>query len=1013
MKQIISFVKKTWLSATLSVAMLAAVASPILSAPSVALALETGTTNGSTFSNVDAGGNTPIWSSVSNAQTSNGSYATVTLNRSNNRDSDYLYSTGFGFSIPNGSTINGIQVTVERSAATAGRLRTDVVRLIKNGTLAGNNLGNDDTYDWTTSDVVETYGGATSLWGTTWTAADLNAANTGIAVAARHSSSGSGNISTLGRIDHVTMKVWYTEPVPPPTPGANPDLGESCGLDIALVLDSSGSIDGTELNTMKDAFEAFVDAFLPATPTEFTVIDFDDNSTVVQDWSSDAATVKTGINVPTSGGGTDWEAGLIEAHEQFANRSNPDLIVFASDGNPTEPGSDTEALHAAIEAANDIKADGIRIITLGIGGGLNTANLEDISSADAVYTAANFDDIQAELQAIAGELCGGTITVKKVIDADGNLETTGDQTPGEGWNFTVAGESETTDASGFTTPVEVDEGTGYSVIEDLDPNFSLISASCSAGENDPRGTFDQVTGVTGIDVGSADIVSCTFYNSPLPGTLTVTKDVTNDDGGDSDPEDFEITVTVNDQKFETFQGSASGTVVIIPAGANFSVSEDNGNYVPNFEGTCSGTMTSGADFTCEITNDDPEPTTGYITVIKNVINDNGGDATAESFTLQVSYTENESPVTIGVASGIALEVAPGTYTVSELPALGYSGTIGTGEGDDCGSDGVIVVEAGSSYTCTITNDDVPATITVVKNLINDNGAQSTPSNFSFQVNGGEPNTFENDGTNVIAVTPGQSYSITEVDAPGYTTSYDNCSGINVGFAGNVTCTITNDDVPPPTPACSDKADNDEDGLTDAQDPDCHTDGDPNDEDDSYDPNDNDESSPSPTPGNTACSNGEDDDEDGLIDMKDPGCDSPEDDREHNSSRGGGGGGGSVLGASTGPQPQVLGESCGMYITTFIKLGNQNDAADVMRLQTFLNENMGSSLPVTGFFGELTMNVLKAFQVKYKDEVLTPWANYGLTPDEAANGTGYVYKTTQRWINMLKCAELNLPVPQLP
>lgn len=168
----------------------------------------------------------------------------------------------------------------------------------------------------------------------------------------------------------------------------------------------------------------------------------------------------------------------------------------------------------------------------------------------------------------------------------------------------------------------------------------------------------------------------------------------------------------------------------------------------------------------------------------------------------------------------------------------------------------------------------------------------------------------------------------------------------------------------------------------------------------------------PPTGTTACSNGIDDDEDGLIDMEDSGCDSPEDDREHNSSRGGGGGG-SVLGASTGPEPQVLGESCGMYITTYIKLGQQNDSADVMRLQTFLNEEMGAKLPVNGTYDVATMNVLKAFQVKYKDEVLTPWANHGLTSDEAANGTGYVYKTTQRWINMLKCAELNLPVPQLP
>lgn len=178
----------------------------------------------------------------------------------------------------------------------------------------------------------------------------------------------------------------------------------------------------------------------------------------------------------------------------------------------------------------------------------------------------------------------------------------------------------------------------------------------------------------------------------------------------------------------------------------------------------------------------------------------------------------------------------------------------------------------------------------------------------------------------------------------------------------------------------------------------------------------------PTPGDTACSDLADNDGDGKIDMEDPNCDSPADDNENQTGRGGGGGNsddddddGSVLGASTStaPEGQVLGDSCGLYITTFIKLGANNDVEDVKRLQTFLNENVGSTLPVTGWYGNLTMNALKTFQVKYKDDVLTPWANYGLTADEAVNGTGYVYKTTQRWINMIKCEELKLPVPQLP
>jgi hypothetical protein len=52
-----------------------------------------------------------------------------------------------------------------------------------------------------------------------------------------------------------------------------------------------------------------------------------------------------------------------------------------------------------------------------------------------------------------------------------------------------------------------------------------------------------------------------------------------------------------------------------------------------------------------------------------------------------------------------------------------------------------------------------------------------------------------------------------------------------------------------------------------------------------------------------------------------------------------------------------------------------------------------------------------FQVKYHSEVLAPWVPYGL-PNEFTP-TDYVYKTTMRWINLIECPALNLPIPQLP
>jgi len=69
------------------------------------------------------------------------------------------------------------------------------------------------------------------------------------------------------------------------------------------------------------------------------------------------------------------------------------------------------------------------------------------------------------------------------------------------------------------------------------------------------------------------------------------------------------------------------------------------------------------------------------------------------------------------------------------------------------------------------------------------------------------------------------------------------------------------------PECADGVDNDGDGLVDEADPECHTDGDP-DNPDSYDPGDDDEGPDGETPG---CSDGLDNDGDGLVDAADPDC----------------------------------------------------------------------------------------------------------------------------------------------
>lgn len=120
------------------------------------------------------------------------------------------------------------------------------------------------------------------------------------------------------------------------------------------------------------------------------------------------------------------------------------------------------------------------------------------------------------------------------------------------------------------------------------------------------------------------------------------------------------------------------------------------------------------------------------------------------------------------------------------------------------------------------------------------------------------------------------------------------------------------------------------------------------------------------------------------------------------------GSGEVLGAST----EDDGLMCEPYLKEYIKLGAQNNPEEVKKLQIFLNQFFEVQNPVTGIYGQITFEMVKKFQAHQEVAVLTPWTIAGLPTD---GPTGYVYKTTKRWINILKCPEMiaNTPVPTLP
>lgn len=139
------------------------------------------------------------WTGAGNAAASDNSYATSILLLG--QITNYLKATGFGFSIPQGATIMGITVNIERSTTVLNATHDNSIRLVKGGVIAGDEKAVAGL--WPTSDAVATYGSASDLWGQTWTPNDINSANFGVVLSAI------ADIAGTAQIDFVSIVVTY------------------------------------------------------------------------------------------------------------------------------------------------------------------------------------------------------------------------------------------------------------------------------------------------------------------------------------------------------------------------------------------------------------------------------------------------------------------------------------------------------------------------------------------------------------------------------------------------------------------------------------------------------------------------------------------------------------------------------------------------------------------------------------------------------------------------------------
>ena len=152
------------------------------------------------------------WTNPTLAVASDNAYAQAIVDGNTSR---YLYCTGYGFAIPAGAVIQGIVVNVERKSdrTSNGGSVDAAVRLIKAGTIGTSDRSAATIY--TTADVIAAHGSISDLWGTTWTAADINAATFGVVFAAtKPDSNGQAHVVD---VDHIQVVITYSTGVGVPS----------------------------------------------------------------------------------------------------------------------------------------------------------------------------------------------------------------------------------------------------------------------------------------------------------------------------------------------------------------------------------------------------------------------------------------------------------------------------------------------------------------------------------------------------------------------------------------------------------------------------------------------------------------------------------------------------------------------------------------------------------------------------------------------------------------------------
>jgi len=251
-------------------------------------------------------------------------------------------------------------------------------------------------------------------------------------------------------------------------------------------------------------------------------------------------------------------------------------------------------------------------------------------------------------------------------------------------------------ACGESLDVTVAAGNPYAITEGAAGTTDLANYTSSLSD-----------GCSGTLANFGDTASCTITNTlKAAPVVTVNKVCPNGKANAGDRFQVKRNGTNVGTPLDCGEDTNDHADVTVTAGAAYAITEgaagtsDLANYTTTYSEGCSGTLAHFGDTAdCTITN--TLKAAPKLTVIKHVVNDNGGTKTAGNFTLTVTGSSPSPASFPGSEAGTDVTLQPGPYAVNEAAVSGYTTT----KSAACAGS---LAHFGDTATCTVTNNDVAA-----------------------------------------------------------------------------------------------------------------------------------------------------------------------------------------------------------------------------------------------------------------------------------------------------------------